>query len=228
MATPRRPRRKVSSRSWQLLTVSRWRSPRRRSPALWSSGSWVTPRDLAQGGKNGAPSVTRSASGSMAASRWAVMVVSGRTAVSVVLLRSAVRFSGRPGSAPAPSPDRVWGKARVAARRRLVCGPPWLRACAVELPGALPAGRDVGFVGLDDALQLDRVGLDRGQEAMPPAERGGVRHPTPLGRPLTVSPSPRPAANAAQSSFRHGRAPTRPKGCVPVKALKVLPQPFQQ
>ena len=73
VATPRRPRRKVWSRSWRLLAVSRWRSARRRSPASWSSGWSVTPKARAQGGKNGAPSVTRSASGSIVASRLALM-----------------------------------------------------------------------------------------------------------------------------------------------------------
>jgi len=63
VATPRHPRRKVSSRSWRLLTVSRWNSPRRRSPALRSRGWWVRPRARAPGGKIGAPSVTRRASG---------------------------------------------------------------------------------------------------------------------------------------------------------------------
>jgi len=41
--------------------------------------------------------------------------------------------------------------------------------------------------------------------------------------PSTVSPSPSPSANAAHSSFLRSRA-----SGVPVKALKVLPQPLQQ
>ena len=59
-----------------------------------------------------------------------------------------------------------------------------LARLAIQLSRPFAAGQDVGFVGLDDPFELDRAGLDRGQEAMPPAKRGGVRHPATRGRPL--------------------------------------------
>ena len=197
VATPRRLRRKVLSRSWRLLTVFRYSSPRRRSPAFWSSGWWVRPRAPAQGGKNGAPSVTRSASGWIEVPRWTLIVaalVSGMTRVNVVPLRSAHRSKGDQDRHLRLREAALLGDATALAR------------LGVEPPSSFAAGQDIGFVCLDDAFEFDGAGLDRRQKTMPPAERGGVRHPAaPLGR--AGSTRHRRAAHRLACQSAHKRDP---------------------
>jgi acetolactate synthase I/II/III large subunit len=128
-------------------------------------------QDRAQGGKNGAASVTRSASRLDGAFE--------------------VGPDGGGGGVGQHSRERRAAAIRRDQDRHLLLGEAAfvgdaapLARLAVELFGPFAAGQHIGLVGLDDALQLDTAGLDRGQKAMPPAERGGVRHAAARGRPL--------------------------------------------
>src|SRR5690349_22183340 len=159
---PRNALRKPLICWWRLLTVWIWRSPRTRSPAAWMSASWLMPRAAAAGGKQLAPSVMSRTSGPTAGSSTAWMALA-ETVGSTAVRRGAAAVGGDQDRHLLARQPALGGLAAALAGR------------PVEVPVALAAVQQVGFVGLDDAAQRGGGGLDRREEAMAPAERRGHR-----------------------------------------------------
>src|SRR5512132_236419 len=96
-------------------------------------------------------------------------LTAGRMALIVAPVRSAAT---RTGTCSLDRPRLVALPPRLRGLRSGSSGIGLPRSGIFPGPRSLAAFQDIGLVGLDDSAQRGRIGHDRPQKAMPPAEGG--------------------------------------------------------